>query len=256
MAEPSAETTESGEALLDDLTEPQREAVMHVDGPLLVLAGAGSGKTRVVTRRIGYLIREVGVAPWQVLAITFTNKAAGEMRRRVGELVSGRQAAAATVSTFHSLCARLLRIYEGTSQLQVIAAVAGVVSGTARTAIEEMLERPTRAETWPDRIAPMVEEIRQGLALLDEAVEYVKTQGGSSYRDLCARKLVDMAIYLIVGALFCDYATAGERKLAVARRWLAWRMSELRMLKEQACSGEKSIVEDFELLAGAVPSAE
>ena len=111
MAELSASAMESEIDLLDGLTEPQLQAVTHVDGPLLVLAGAGSGKTRVVTRRIGYLIREVGIAPWNVLAITFTNKAAGEMRSRVGELVSRRQAESTTVSTFHSLCARLLRIH-------------------------------------------------------------------------------------------------------------------------------------------------
>ena len=98
-------------ALLTDLTDPQREAVAHVDGPLLVLAGAGSGKTRVITRRVANLVLGVGIPPWNVLAITFTNKAAGEMRDRVGQLVTERQARAVTVSTFHSLCARILRRY-------------------------------------------------------------------------------------------------------------------------------------------------
>lgn len=97
--------------LLADLTEPQRQAVLHVDGPLLVLAGAGSGKTRVITRRIANLILNVGIPPWQVLAITFTNKAAGEMRQRIAKVVSERQARAVTAATFHSLCARLLRDY-------------------------------------------------------------------------------------------------------------------------------------------------
>lgn len=97
--------------LLHDLTEPQREAVTHVDGPLLVIAGPGSGKTRVITRRIAYLVRDAHIAPWNVLAITFTNKAAGEMRERVGELLSEKQANATTIATFHSLCARLIRIY-------------------------------------------------------------------------------------------------------------------------------------------------
>ncbi len=97
--------------LLDDLTDPQVEAVTHVDGPLLVVAGPGSGKTRTITRRIAYLVRRVGIAPWHVLAITFTNKAAGEMRERVAELLTPRQARALTVCTFHSLCARLCRMY-------------------------------------------------------------------------------------------------------------------------------------------------
>ncbi|MEX0886112.1 MAG: UvrD-helicase domain-containing protein [Phycisphaeraceae bacterium] len=97
--------------LLEGLTEPQRAAVSHVDGPLLVLAGPGSGKTRVITRRVAYLVQAIGIPPWNVLAITFTNKAAAELRERVAELVSERQARAITVATFHSLCVRIIRQY-------------------------------------------------------------------------------------------------------------------------------------------------
>ncbi len=97
--------------LLADLTEPQRQAVTHVQGPLLILAGPGSGKTRVITRRMAHLILRCGIAPWNVLAITFTNKAAGEMRQRMTTLVSDRQARAITIATFHSFCARVLRQY-------------------------------------------------------------------------------------------------------------------------------------------------
>ena len=94
--------------LLDDLNEPQRQAVTHAGSPLLVVAGAGSGKTRVLTRRIAYLLAERNVAPSEVLAITFTNKAANEMKERVAHIV-GPMARTMWVSTFHSACVRILR---------------------------------------------------------------------------------------------------------------------------------------------------
>ncbi|MFL6119298.1 DNA helicase PcrA [Actinophytocola sp.] len=98
----------AGAELLDGLNDQQRRAVQHAGSPLLVVAGAGSGKTRVLTRRIAYLLAERDVHPGQIMAITFTNKAAAEMRARVVELV-GRRANAMWVSTFHSMCVRVLR---------------------------------------------------------------------------------------------------------------------------------------------------
>jgi DNA helicase-2/ATP-dependent DNA helicase PcrA len=98
------------ESLLEGLTEPQREAVVQRGGPLLVVAGAGSGKTRVLTRRIAHLLATGDARPWEVMAITFTNKAADEMRRRVVDLV-GEDASRMWVSTFHSACLRMLRAH-------------------------------------------------------------------------------------------------------------------------------------------------
>src|SRR5574342_1024755 len=99
---------------LDSLNLPQREAVLHGDGPLLILAGAGSGKTRVITCRIAHLIRERGADPGSILAVTFTNKAANEMRERLERMLGitlgrGIDHGGMWISTFHSACVRILR---------------------------------------------------------------------------------------------------------------------------------------------------
>src|SRR6201997_453720 len=133
------------ETYLADLNPAQREAVLHTEGPVLVIAGAGSGKTRVLTRRIAHLLGAVGVKPQEILAITFTNKAAGEMRERVGHLV-GAPARAAWVMTFHSACGRILRreaerlgyrsnftIYDQADQIRVV-----------RLCLEELERDPKR----------------------------------------------------------------------------------------------------------------
>ncbi len=97
-------------SLLEDLNSRQKEAVMHQDGPLLLLAGAGSGKTRALTYRVAYLIQEQGISPYRILAVTFTNKAAREMKERIQELIQV-ESSGLWVSTFHSMAARILRRY-------------------------------------------------------------------------------------------------------------------------------------------------
>jgi len=133
--------------MLSDLNSPQREAAKYLDGPLLVLAGAGSGKTRVITRKIAYLVRECEFEARHIAAITFTNKAAREMRERVGELLDSRQGKGMTISTFHSLGLSILRqearVLGYKPQFSVLDAAdaQSILSDIVKTADKAMLRR-------------------------------------------------------------------------------------------------------------------
>lgn len=149
--------------LLDDLTEPQREAVLHRDGPLLVLAGPGSGKTRVITHRIAHLL-STGVRPSQILALTFTNKAADEMQRRVAELAPGMRV---WLSTFHRFGAKMLRQYAELVGLTPNFTIYD--TNDARQTIKRVIEAHSikTLHFTPDRIAEAISGAKNKLITAD-----------------------------------------------------------------------------------------
>jgi DNA helicase-2/ATP-dependent DNA helicase PcrA len=174
------------ETYLADLNPAQREAVLHTEGPVLVVAGAGSGKTRVLTRRIAHLLGAVGVKPPEILAITFTNKAAGEMRERVGDLV-GPPARAAWVMTFHAACGRILRreaqrlgyrsnftIYDQADQIRLV-----------RRCLEELERDPKRFT--PRGIHSQISNAKNTLVGPDEYTERV-----ASFYDQTVAEVYDL----------------------------------------------------------------
>ena len=150
-----------------DLNPQQREAVRYLDGPLLVLAGAGSGKTRVITQKIVYLLQECGMSAQRIAAITFTNKAAREMRERVGKLVSAEAGEALQISTFHSLGARILReeasalgykpqfsIFDATDCLGIVSDLAGSVDKQRLRQVQAIISRWKNALLLPSEVTP------------------------------------------------------------------------------------------------------
>ena len=194
--------------ILDSLNDAQRQAVLHGEGPLLVLAGAGSGKTRVIVHRVAHLVRDEGVMPWHVLCVTFTNKAAGEMRERLAALL-GADAGDLWVSTFHAFGARFLRreaaaaglpasfpIYDADDELRLVKGTMsemGLVEGEPVTARDVL----SRIDRWKnDALDP--DAVRPGeLDVAGEAAKRVYRRyqaalaraGAADFGDLVARPL-------------------------------------------------------------------
>jgi len=144
--------------------------------------------------------------------------------------------------------ARITSIYEGTSQLQIVPAGGAVNSGIAETLLRQILDRD-----WPDAVAGYVDQVFAGLDDLNEVIEFVKAQPDENYRRLYARRIVDNAIILIIGALFCEHAAASPERETILKYWMGTRMAEFRRNKDLIMSGEQTILESFEELAGPVP---
>ncbi len=151
----------------------------------------------------------------------------------------------------HLRDSRITSIYEGTSQLQVVAAVRGVVSGTAETYLRGLAERD-----WPQWAQPLTEQLGKGVDELADAITFTKAQGGTEYMDLVGRKLVDMAIDLLVGYWFCMQGEDKEPKQVVARRWVHTRMPKITHLHAMVLSGDRSTMSDFDILAAPVTTAD
>lgn len=148
----------------------------------------------------------------------------------------------------HLRDSRITTIYEGTTQLQIVAAVGGVTSGLVLDLIGPMMDRQ-----WPEEVMPMINTIQTGINDLKETIAFIKDGREGDYRRLYARKIVDMAITLIIGILFCDHATVNDNKKFVAKHWLSRKMPEFIANKQQICSGDVYALDNFEELAGPVP---
>ena len=191
------------------LNPAQRRAVTHPGGPLLVFAGAGSGKTRVITHRIAFLVREAGVQPWRILAVTFTNKAAGEMRERLEGLL-GRAARHVRLGTFHAVCARLLRehaeavgvpadftIYDEQDQLTVIKRVLGELNLDPRhhppRALRGAIGRHKQAMATPETLEATFPEEQVLQRVWAGYEEKLRQAGALDFGDLVSRLARAMA---------------------------------------------------------------
>jgi DNA helicase-2/ATP-dependent DNA helicase PcrA len=190
------------EDLLQDLNDAQREAVLHGDGPLLVLAGAGSGKTRVIVHRIARLVREQGVMPWHVLAVTFTNKAAGEMRERLQALLGPVISADLWVQTFHAFGARFLRreaaraglppsfaVYDDDDQIRLAKRVLAELGEEENFSPRELLSRIDRwknAALRPAEVKPAAfdEKGEKARKLYARYAEALRRAGAVDFGDL------------------------------------------------------------------------
>jgi hypothetical protein len=149
----------------------------------------------------------------------------------------------------HLRDSRITTIYEGTTQLQIVAAIGAVTTGTADALIEERLDR-----TWPSELESAVAELNAARKHLDEVVAFVKDAPDPNYRRLHARRIVDMAITLIVGALFCEHAAVNADRKPLLSYWIGTRLPELRKDREIILSGEQTALSAFETLAGGVPA--
>ncbi|HMZ56221.1 MAG TPA: UvrD-helicase domain-containing protein, partial [Nitrospira sp.] len=159
------------------LNAPQREAIRYLDGPLLVLAGAGSGKTRVITQKIAYLIQDCGMKPSNIAAITFTNKAAKEMQERVGKLLEGTSTSGLTICTFHALGVRILReeakalgykpnfsIFDSTDCYGIVSDLAGSVDKATIRKLQNVISNWKNALVTPDMAVKLAQDDTEALA--------------------------------------------------------------------------------------------
>jgi len=139
---------------------------------------------------------------------------------------------------------RITSIYEGTSQMQIIASVSGAIGGTTHSVVESILDRE-----WSEDLIPLVDEIRAGLTDLREMGEFIKDGREGNYRRLYARKIVDMAMILIIGSIFCDQAMTCDCKKGIAKYWISSRMPEFRKNKQMVCSDDSLVIDELTELA-------